>query len=202
MTKYDIYFDTKVVDEKIFNNGLEKLSYQLTLISKKSQDELYNYIQNARKNGNRYLSIFKGISRNDVEKIKKFSIFKNGLIKGGLIVNKRVSREYPLGKIAERTIGYERLNSQGFFSGVGLEHGFGTLLRGKDGFEIQRKIYKGQWKALDNENKKEPINGYDIVMLVDIHKHQVLQEYQSEHKFISEDKVDEYKLKGWCLADD
>ena len=75
-----------------------------------------------------------------------------------LIVNKRVSREYPLGKIAERTIGYERLNSQGFFSGVGLEHGFGTLLRGKDGFEIQRKIYNGQWKALDNENKKEPIN--------------------------------------------
>jgi DNA repair exonuclease SbcCD nuclease subunit len=45
-------------------------------------------------------------------------------------------------------------------------------------------------------------NGYDIVMLGDIHKHQVLQEYQSEHKFIPEDKVDEYKLKGWCLADD
>lgn len=45
-------------------------------------------------------------------------------------------------------------------------------------------------------------NGYDIVMLGDIHKHQVLQEYQSEHKFISEDKVDEYKLKGWGLADD
>ena len=154
VTKYDIYFDTKVVDDKIFYDGLEKLSHQLTLISKKSQDELYNYILNARKNGNRYLSIFKGISRNEVEKIKKFSIFKNGLIKGGLIVNKRVSREYPLGKIAERTIGYERLNSQGFFSGVGLEHGFGTLLRGKDGFEIQRKIYNGQWKALDNETKR------------------------------------------------
>ena len=91
VTKYDIYFDTKVVDDKIFYNGLEKLSHQLTLISKKSQDELYNYILNARKNGNRYLSIFKGISRNEVEKIKKFSIFKNGLIKGGLIVNKRVS---------------------------------------------------------------------------------------------------------------
>ena len=67
--KYDVYFDAKVVDEKIFNNGLEKLSHQLTLISKKSQDELYNHIQNARKNG-RYLSIFKGISRNDVEKKK------------------------------------------------------------------------------------------------------------------------------------
>jgi cell division protein FtsI (penicillin-binding protein 3) len=180
VTKYDIYFDTKVVDDKIFNNGLEKLSHQLTLISKKSQEELYNYILNARKNGNRYLSIFKGISRNEVEKIKKFSIFKNGLIKGGLIVNKRVSREYPLGKIAERTIGYERLNSQGFFSGVGLEHGFGTLLRGKDGFEIQRKIYNGQWKALDNENKKEPINGYDIVTTIDSKIQDIVHDYLLE----------------------
>ena len=45
-------------------------------------------------------------------------------------------------------------------------------------------------------------NGYDIVMLGDIHKYQVLQEYQSEHRFIPEHKVDEYKLKGWCLSDD
>ena len=45
-------------------------------------------------------------------------------------------------------------------------------------------------------------NGYDIVMLGDIHKYQVLQEYQSEHRFISENKVDDYKLRGWCVSDD
>jgi DNA repair exonuclease SbcCD nuclease subunit len=45
-------------------------------------------------------------------------------------------------------------------------------------------------------------NGYDIVMLGDIHKYQVLQEYQSEHRFIPEHKLDDYKLKGWCLSDD
>ena len=45
-------------------------------------------------------------------------------------------------------------------------------------------------------------NGYDIVMLGDIHKHQVLQEYQTEHKFIPEDKLEEYKLKGWAYCDD
>lgn len=44
-------------------------------------------------------------------------------------------------------------------------------------------------------------NGYDIVMLGDIHKYQTLQEYQTEHRFISESKVDEYKLEGWELAD-
>ena len=37
-----------------------------------------------------------------------------------------------------------------------------VLLRGKDGFEIQRKSITS-WKALDNENKKEPI--MDMILL-------------------------------------
>ena len=45
-------------------------------------------------------------------------------------------------------------------------------------------------------------NGYDIVMLGDIHKYQVLQEYQTEHLYIPESKVDEYKLKGWYISND
>lgn len=45
-------------------------------------------------------------------------------------------------------------------------------------------------------------NGYDIVMLGDIHKYQVLQEYKTEHRFIPEDKLEEYKLEGWCVSDD
>jgi DNA repair exonuclease SbcCD nuclease subunit len=45
-------------------------------------------------------------------------------------------------------------------------------------------------------------NGYDIVMLGDIHKYQVLQEYKTEHRFVSENKIDEYKLQGWDVADE
>jgi len=45
-------------------------------------------------------------------------------------------------------------------------------------------------------------DGYDIVMLGDIHKHQILQEYKTEHKFIPEDKVSKYKLEGWSLCDE
>ena len=40
-------------------------------------------------------------------------------------------------------------------------------------------------------------DGYDIVMLGDIHKYQVLQEYKTEHRFIPESKLDSYKLDGW-----
>ena len=45
-------------------------------------------------------------------------------------------------------------------------------------------------------------NGYDIVMLGDIHKYQVLQEYQSEHRYVPDHKIDEYKLKGWYVSDE
>ena len=45
-------------------------------------------------------------------------------------------------------------------------------------------------------------NGYDIVMLGDIHKYQVLQEYQTEHRFVPESKLDSYKLDGWDICDD
>ena len=44
--------------------------------------------------------------------------------------------------------------------------------------------------------------GDDIVMLGDIHKYQVLQEYQTEHRFVPESKLDSYKLDGWDICDD
>ena len=47
-----------------------------------------------------------------MEEIKNMPIFELGGVKGGLIIEKNISREYPLDKIAERTIGYEKKNNQ------------------------------------------------------------------------------------------
>ena len=45
-------------------------------------------------------------------------------------------------------------------------------------------------------------DGYDIVMLGDIHKYQVLQEYKTEHRFVPESKLDTYKLDGWDITNE
>ena len=45
-------------------------------------------------------------------------------------------------------------------------------------------------------------NGYDMVLLGDIHKHQILQEYNMEHKYIPESLIGKYAKDGWELADD
>lgn len=45
-------------------------------------------------------------------------------------------------------------------------------------------------------------DGYDIVMLGDIHKYQILQDYKTEHRYVASSKVDSYKLDGWDVCDD
>ena len=45
-------------------------------------------------------------------------------------------------------------------------------------------------------------DGYDMVMLGDIHKHQVLQEYNTEHRFVKENLGGDYAKDGWEQVDD
>ena len=72
--------------------------------------------------------------------------------KGGMIVEQKTVREHPIGKIAERTIGYDRID-EGIVKRVGIEGAFGKYLNGKDGKVLKQKIAKGQWKPI-RDNKR------------------------------------------------
>ena len=85
-----------------------------------------------------------------------------------MCIRDRVTREYPFGKIAERTVGYERVDEKGNFRGVGLEHAYGNFLRGKNGLVTKRKISNGQWKILDNDLNRNPINGSNVYSTIDV----------------------------------
>ena len=54
--------------------------------------------------------------------IKSFPIFNQGLYKGGLIIKENHSRQSHLGKVAERTIGYEKVDKSGNYSFGIKEH--------------------------------------------------------------------------------
>ena len=114
----------------------------------KSHDFYLNSLNKAKKLNRRYHLIARNISINELNEIKKMPLFKKGGVKGGLIVEKKNSREYPLNKIAERTIGYERKNNNNEYGGVGLEHAFGKILRGKNGSQLMQKISNGKWKPI------------------------------------------------------
>jgi cell division protein FtsI (penicillin-binding protein 3) len=136
-------------------------------------------------------------------KIRDFALFNKGPYKGGLIVEQKTVREHPLGKIAERSVGYERFDENGYVTRVGLEGAFGQYLRGVEGKRLKQKIAKGQWKPIGLDNIVEPKDGYDVISTIDINiqdiaHHALLQQlekYKADHGsvIVMETKTGEIK---------
>ena len=180
-TKFDVFFDSKTVPNHIFNSEIQSLSIELSKILGDDDDVKWlNNFREAKNNNNRYLPIIKNIDLDKVNEFKKLPIFKYGSIKGGLIIEKKIKREYPLGKVAERTIGYEKIDKDGDYWGVGLEHAYGSFLRGKNGKMTKRKISNGQWKVLESNLNKDPIDGLDINTTLNTYMQDVVHDYLLE----------------------
>ena len=98
-----------------------------------------------------------------------FPLLNLGAFKGGLIVEQSTKRDYPMGVIAQRLIGYERFDDYGNVTRVGIDGAFGEkYLRGEDGQRRKQKIGKGQWKPINDVNEKEPIDGHDVITTLDV----------------------------------
>ena len=91
-----------------FEKNVGALADSLATVLTKPSSYYQNELRKARANNNRYYLISRNLSYTDYIKIKNFPLFKLGAYKGGIIVEQKTVREHPIGKIAERTIGYER----------------------------------------------------------------------------------------------
>ena len=188
-TSFDIYFDAVTVSDVNFLKYSKDLSEKLSETLNKSKDFYMDRLVSAKDNNKRYQLIHRGVSIKNLNKIKQMPLFKMGGVRGGLIIEKKNSRDYPLNKIAERTIGYERLTKDDNFSGVGLEHAFGSKLRGKNGLQLMQKISNGKWKPISSSSKIEPVPGSDIISTInvgfqDITHHSLLEQledFEADH---------------------
>lgn len=188
VSRYDIYFDPLAVNEDDFSSGLVALCDELARISSNSSSYYQNLFRKSRAQGKRYVRVVRNISYDDFLKLKQFPIFKLGRYRGGLVVEEFREREYPMGKIGERTIGYQRLDKKGVYE-VGLEGAFDEALTGREGKRLKQKISKNQWKPIYDDNEIEPLDGYDLystldMNIQDITHHALLQQlehYQADH---------------------
>ena len=186
---FDIYFDAVTVSDANFSKYSKELSKELSKTFNKSEKTFLDRLIFAKNNNKRYHLINRGVSIENLNKIRQMPLFKMGGVRGGLIIEKKNSRDYPLNKIAERTIGYERISKDDNFSGVGLEHAFGSKLRGKNGLQLMQKISNGKWKPISSNNKIEPIPGNDIISTInvgfqDITHHSLLkqlEDFEADH---------------------
>jgi cell division protein FtsI (penicillin-binding protein 3) len=163
MSKFTIRMDALAVDGNVFEKNVVPLSLELSKILGKSSSYYLSKLRKAKKRRNRYLLIARNIGYTDYLKMKQFPIFNKGVYRGGFIAEHKTVRAHPIGKIAERTIGYDD-----FRGGAGIEGAFADYMEGKNGLRWKQKIAKNQWKPINDVNEKEPIDGHDIITTIDV----------------------------------
>ncbi|TGD57771.1 penicillin-binding protein [Flavobacterium humi] len=186
---YTIRFDALAPSKDNFDDNVKALSDSLSKLLHKPSGMYLNEFRKARANKNRYFLVARDLSYTEYMTVKSFPLFNLGAYKGGIIIEQKTVREHPIGKIAARTIGYERYDESGNLKPVGIEGAFGYYLNGKDGKILKQKIAKGQWKPIRDNNEVEPRDGYDIVSTIDVYiqdiaHHALLKQlelYEAEH---------------------
>ena len=186
---YTIRFDALAPNAKDFEANIQTLSDSLATLFDKTPSYYQEELRLAKANKNRYLLLGKNLSYTDYVRLKTFPLFNKGTNKGGLIIEQETVREHPIGKIAERTIGYERKDEYGNPLRVGIEGAFGKYLNGKDGKILKQKIAKGQWKPIRDQNEVDPQDGYDVISTIDVYIQDIahhallkqLEEFDAEH---------------------
>jgi cell division protein FtsI (penicillin-binding protein 3) len=187
--KYDIRFDAVTVKQDVFEANVSDLSKELSKLFGKPTSYYSTNLRKARANKNRYYLVARNLGYSDYIKVKNFPLFKLGAFKGGFISEQRTVREHPLGKMAERTVGYERVDEKGYYTRVGLEGAFGPYLRGKEGRRLKQKIAKNQWKPISDANEVEPRDGMDVISTIDVNIQDIahhallgqLEKFEADH---------------------
>ncbi len=188
--KYDIRIDLVTSSERNFQAHIEALCDSVSSFNGSSSLNLQKRIREARQNKNRYFLLARQIDYSDYLRFRSFPLLDLGAFKGGLIVEQSTKRDYPLGAIAQRSIGYERTDENGFITRVGIDGAFGEkYLRGVDGNRLKQSIGKGQWKPIDDFNQTEPKDGFDVYTTIDVNIQDIahhalleqLETYKADH---------------------
>lgn len=163
MSKYTIRMDVVAVDTNVFEKNIAALSKELSSMFDKPASYYENKLRRAKSRKNRYLLIARNVGYNDYLKMKTFPIFNLGVYRGGFIAEHKTVREHPIGKIAERTIGYDDFRGE-----AGIEGAFADFMQGENGLRWKQKIAKNQWKPISDVNEKEPVDGHDVITTIDV----------------------------------
>ena len=189
VARYALHWDAVTASNKLFQEHKAALADSISALTDTPAVTILNQLEIARKKKSRYWLVAKDVSYSTFKRYKTFPIFNRSTYKGGLIVEQEIKREHPLGKIAERTIGYEKLDKDGTYFRVGLEGAFSQYLRGDSGLRLKQKIANGQWKPISDSNEKEPTQGYDLRTTLDVNIQDIahnallgqLEAYEADH---------------------
>lgn len=186
---YTVRFDAIASKSEDFDEFLKPLSDSLSLMFGKPSSFYRDELRKARTNKNRYYLVARNLNYTNYMRMKGFPLFNLGTYKGGMITEQKTVRQHPIGRIAERTIGYRRLNADSTYLNIGIEGAFQQYINGKDGKVVKQKMAKGQWKPINDNNEIEPQDGYDVISTIDVYIQDIahhallkqLEHYEADH---------------------
>jgi len=171
---YDIHMDPTVVDQKIFDEGINELAQGLSeLYPTRSAREWERYIRSARSQKRRYLLIQRKATIEEKKALSALPIFNKGRLKGGLIDSEEtIVRKRPHGELVKRTLGYYR-PAEGKVKDlkVGIEGAYNHFLGGEYGEEIEQKYGNG-WKKT-GQIIRESVEGANVITSIDLEMQEV-----------------------------
>lgn len=180
---YQVYMDCTVMKDEYASKGkkgetkekewlakAEKLSAELARIYKdRTATEYYRLISRGRREGKMYVKIGHQIDHALLQEVKELPLFNEGSYKGGMIVEKIDTRQYPYGSLARRVIGYVKNNN--ITSGnslIGLEGKFNYLLHGTEGEQWLKRTDNHGWIADYDSTIVKVKDGLDLRTTLDI----------------------------------
>jgi cell division protein FtsI (penicillin-binding protein 3) len=163
---YRVVLDPVVAKENIFHSGIDSLSYLLSSYYKDRSAASYKkLISDARTRGKRYVILNrKQIGYQDMQKMSKWPVFRNGRMGGGVIFEKVEKRYRPFNSLASRTVGF--VNEDRY--GAGIEYSFNDYLEGRNGQALFQRIAGGSWKPVFDAEDVKPDDGYDVLTTLDV----------------------------------
>lgn len=117
----------------------------------------------ARRDGKRYLVLDGKVTYPELQRMRRWPLFRLGRYRGGLIAEPYNRRETPYGQLAHRTIGYKTDEVS-----VGIEGRHNAVLSGQNGKRLVRRIAGGHLLPVNDQYEIEPVDGRDVVTTLDV----------------------------------
>lgn len=167
---FEIRMDLKAagLTNEVFGEKIDSLAMCLSkFYGDKSAKAYRSELINARKSSRnrRFYAIGdRKIDYVELQKVKKFPLFRLGLNKGGFIPVQANRRILPHQTLAQRTIG--SVNEGGV--AVGIEGAFNYALKGKTGISLLQRVPGNIWVDVNSPNQVDPEDGLDVVTTLDV----------------------------------
>ncbi len=167
---FSLHFDPYVASPRDYYDNIDSLAVLLSRYIDSGvtpgvwRDSLLMMRDSVNGAANHYFKLKESVSYSELSHIRKFPIFNQGRMGGGLIVDKRAARKRPFGWLARRTIGYSKEEG----GKVGLEGAFDAQLAGQSGKQEMFNMGNGVWLPTDNLAIVEPTSGDNIYTTLDV----------------------------------